>query len=67
MSFILDWLRSRDEVVLPFHESLHAGEEVEQETLIGGCSSFLVRSYVWYIMITQGIRMFELDGPGIVS
>ena len=58
MSAILDWFRSRDEVVLPFHESLHAGEDITQETLIGGMSSFVVRSYVWYIMISQGIKMF---------
>ena len=51
MDYILDWFRSRDEVVAPFNESLHGGEDIKQETLVGGFFSTCVRSYVYYIMI----------------
>ena len=61
-----EFVQGEDEIVTPFYEGLHGGE-IQQQTVLGGCLSFGVRMYLWYIMITKGAQMFNLDGPSIVS
>ena len=48
---MLDYIRSNDAIVAPFYQSLHGGADIKQETLIGGFFSWLVKMYMYYIMV----------------
>ena len=64
---ILNKIRNEDRIVQPFYASLHGTNDINQKTLFGGCLSTFVKAYLFYIAISQFLRMVNLNDPHIES
>lgn len=59
----LNTIRKSDELVNSFYTTLHGGEDTVKRTLFGGILSLAVQMYVYYIAISGGMRMVNLEKP----
>ena len=67
LKVIRDWIASKDEIVEPSALKLHFNQDYRLKTLIGGCTSLLIQSFVAYIVISKLITMVNRDDAAMSS